>query len=35
MRQITDEEIRKGFKERGIAFDDDGGNIATIAPSFL
>ncbi len=35
MRQITDEEIRKGFRDRGVAFDDDGGNIATIAPKLF
>jgi putative ABC transport system permease protein len=35
MRQIADEEIRKGFKEKGIPFDDDGGNLATIAPKLF
>jgi len=35
IRQIADEEIRKGIKERGISFNDDGGNIATIAPKLF
>jgi putative ABC transport system permease protein len=35
IRQIADEEIRKGFRDRGVKFDDDGGNIATIAPKLF
>jgi putative ABC transport system permease protein len=35
IRQIADEEIRKGFRDRGASFDDDGGNIATIAPKLF
>jgi putative ABC transport system permease protein len=35
IRQIADEQIRKGFQERGARFDDDGGNIATIAPKLF
>jgi len=35
MQQIADEEIRKGFASRGIKFQDDGGNIATLAPKLF
>lgn len=35
IRQIADEEIRKGIREGGINFQDDGGNIATIAPKLF
>ncbi len=35
MQQIADEEIRKGFASRGTKFQDDGGNIATLAPKLF
>ena len=35
MQQIADEEIRKGFASRGVKFQDDGGNIATLAPKLF
>jgi len=35
MQQIADEEIRKGFASQGIKFQDDGGNIATLAPKLF
>lgn len=35
IRQIADEEIRNGFNSQGIKFQDDGGNIATIAPKLF
>jgi putative ABC transport system permease protein len=35
IRKIADEEIRNGFKEKGISFYDNGGDIATIAPKLF
>ncbi len=35
MQQIADEEIRMGFASQGIRFQDDGGNIATLAPKLF
>jgi putative ABC transport system permease protein len=35
MQQIADEEIRKGFASSGAKFQDDGGNIATLAPKLF
>jgi putative ABC transport system permease protein len=35
IRKIADEEIRNGFRDKGISFNDDGGNIATIAPKLF
>jgi putative ABC transport system permease protein len=35
IQQIADDEIRKGLTSQGIKFQDDGGNIATLAPKLF
>src|SRR4030043_2467868 len=35
MQQIADEEIRSGLTSQGVKFQDDGGNIATLAPKLF
>lgn len=35
IQQIADEEIRSGLTGKGIKFQDDGGNIATLAPKLF
>src|SRR4030043_2082014 len=35
IQQIADEEIRRGFARQGTKFEDDGGNIATLAPKLF